>query len=233
MAPPGYLLVFSDPGAKVDQAEFTDWYDNEHVPLRVDIPAFQSWHRWEATDGKKPTWAASYDLTSFEATQVPPYTTLAETRSEREKRIMTDVEILDRRTYELWEGPLPPPSAHFDPKKPAPYTVFVAVDVKPGTEDEYNKWYDEEHTPLLSKVPGWIRSRRFVLKDWAQGGEQGRAGQKAPPKFLAVHEWLSLDVKDSEEHKAAMNTPWRDRVSKEFVRYELRTFKHHKSWERK
>ncbi|KAJ3558547.1 hypothetical protein NM688_g864 [Phlebia brevispora] len=185
MAPPGYLLVYSDPGEKVSEDGFNDWYDNEHVPLRVEVPAFLSWHRWIADDNKTPKYAATYDLTSFEATQKPPYTTLAGTRSEREKRLIRDVDVLDRRTYELWGGLLPEPSSFYDPAKPAPYTVFVAVNVKPGTEDAYNKWYDEEHIPLLSKVPGWIRSRRFVLKDWGQAGVQGEAGQKEPPKFLA------------------------------------------------
>ena len=233
MSPAGFLLVYSDPGQGVTEEEFTDWYDNEHVPLRVEIPAFLSWHRWAADDNKKPRWAASYDLTSFEATLVPPYSTLAETRSEREKDVLKRVETLDRRTYEVWEGALPPPSELYDPAKGAPYTVFVSVDVKPGAEEEYNKWYDEEHIPLLSKCPGWIRSRRFVLKDWSLGGTQTQGVEPtAPPKFLAVHEWVSPARKDSEEYKAAMNTPWKDRVAEDIIRRDLRIFKHHKTWER-
>ena len=49
--PPGYLLVYSDPGDKVAQEEFTDWYDNEHVPLRVAVPAFLSCAHLPATSG--------------------------------------------------------------------------------------------------------------------------------------------------------------------------------------
>ena len=71
-----------DSGPDVTDVEFHDWYDNEHVPLRVEIPAFLNWTRWKEADGQKPAWAASYDLTSYEDTQKPPYTTLSETRSE-------------------------------------------------------------------------------------------------------------------------------------------------------
>ncbi|PSS29598.1 hypothetical protein PHLCEN_2v2746 [Hermanssonia centrifuga] len=231
MAPPAYLLVFSDHGTGVSEEEFTDWYDNEHVPLRVAVPAFQTLTRWVAADGKSPHWGASYDLTSYEATQNPPYNTLVATRSEREKRIVQEAEILDRRTYELWEGPLPSPSALFDKTKSAPFTVFVSIDVKPEAEDDYNKWYDEEHIPLLSKVPGWIRSRRFILKDSGKLGVVGKTDQSPAPKYLAVHEWASLDGKDSEEYKHAVSTPWRERVVKDVVAYERRVFKFYKSWE--
>ena len=87
MSPPGYLLVYGDPGTTLSEDEFHGWYDNEHVPLRVAIPAFTSWARWKAADGAKPGWAASYDLTSYDELDKPPYATLAETRSEREKRV--------------------------------------------------------------------------------------------------------------------------------------------------
>lgn len=33
--PAGYLWVMSEPGEAVTLEEFTDWYDNEHVPLRM------------------------------------------------------------------------------------------------------------------------------------------------------------------------------------------------------
>ena len=231
MVQPGYLLVYSDPGEKVALEEFTDWYDNEHVPLRIDVPAFQSWHRWAALDGKHPRWAASYDLTSFKATLEPPYSTLAETRSEREKGVIKDLETLDRRTYELLPDVWPTPSASYDPAKPAPFIAFVAVEMKPEAEEDYNKWYDEEHIPLLSKCAGWVRSRRFVLKDWSLSGT-AHPEAKAPPKYLAVHEWMGMEAVNSEEYKTAMTTPWRDRVMKEATGYELRVFKHYRSWDK-
>ena len=38
---------------------------------------------------------------------------------------------------------------------------IVTMDVEPAFVDELNRWYDEEHIPLLSRVPGVLRARRF------------------------------------------------------------------------
>ena len=231
MAPTAFLLVFSEPGPDVTEEEYHDWYDNEHIPLRVNTPAFLNWTRWKAVDGGKPTYGASYDLESYEATKVPPYTTLAETRSDREKDILRRMQLLDRRHYEFVDTPTPP-SALYDPTKPAPFVVFVSLTLKPEYEAEFNKWYDEEHIPMLSKVPGWIRTRRFVLKDWGQMGVEGREQQKEPPKYLAVHETQSLDGFQSDEYKAAMSTPWREKVLQGVVARERRVMTFLKMWTR-
>ncbi|KZT74994.1 hypothetical protein DAEQUDRAFT_720200 [Daedalea quercina L-15889] len=232
MPPTAFLLVFSEPGPDVTEAEYNEWYDNEHIPLRVDTPAFQNWTRWKAVDGEQPTYGASYDLESYEATKKAPYTTLAETRSDREKDILRRIQLLDRRHYELVESPSHPPSALYDATKPAPYVVFVCLGFKPEYEDEFNKWYDEEHIPMLSKAPGWVRTRRFVLKDWGQMGVEGQKQQKEPPKYLALHEWQSKDVFHSAEYKAAMSTPWRDKVMQGVVSKERRVMTFLKMWSR-
>ncbi|EIM92242.1 uncharacterized protein STEHIDRAFT_143659 [Stereum hirsutum FP-91666 SS1] len=232
--PKGFLLVFAEPGPAVPEAEYHDWYDNEHIPLRVNIPAFSSWARFSADDGQKPSWAAYYDLESYESTLVPPYSTLAETRSEREKDIFSKMEVLDRRTYEVYnppEGKATPPSALYDPKKTAPYALIVGISVKPEAEEEFNRWYDEEHIPLLAKVPGWIRSRRFVLKEAAKAGTKATGGQ--PPKYLAVHEWASGKEREgTEEYKIATSTPWRTRLQSSITDRERRDVKFLKRWDR-
>jgi hypothetical protein len=232
MTTPAYLLVFSDPGDGVSEEEFTDWYDNEHVPLRLDIPAFLNWTRWKTADGKRPAWAASYDLTSYEETLQPPYSRLAETRSEREKRIFKDVGVLERRTYELLAGDLPPPSPLFNPKKPARFIRFWSMDVAPGGEELFSKWYDEEHIPMLSKLPGWVRSRRFVSKDWTRAGVEGQTNQEAPPKFLAVHEWQSMDALKNPDIPKSWETPLKMEVDKVITRRNLRVFEYYRHWEK-
>jgi len=233
MAPTAFLLVFSEPGANVSEEEYHDWYDNEHIPLRVNTPTFLNWTRWKAVDGENSTYGASYDLESYEATKKPPYTTLAETRSEREKDILKRIEMLDRRHYELYEAATYPPSSLYDPATPAAFVAFVSVGVKPEYEEEFNKWYDEEHIPLLAKVPGWVRSRRFVLKDWGQMGVQGQKRQVEPPKYLAVHEWTSLDgLESSKEYKEATGTPWMEKVMKGVVSRERRVMTFLKKWDR-
>ncbi|EIN14000.1 hypothetical protein PUNSTDRAFT_58204 [Punctularia strigosozonata HHB-11173 SS5] len=235
MVRPALLLVFSEPGPDVTLSEFHDWYDGEHVPLRVNTPTFRTWERWEQADGQKPSWAASYDLESYAAMQERPYTTLAETRSEREKELLKRVQLLDRRTYEAYDAhTMPAPSNLYDPGISAPIVVFVSNEIKSEDEAEWNRYQDEEHIPLLSKVHGWIRSRRFVLKESGRMGvdAESTAEQEPPPKYLTVHEWASQAAFETEEYKKAMDTAWRQKIMPSVVARERRVFKFLRRWDR-
>ncbi|KAI0052542.1 hypothetical protein FA95DRAFT_1553547, partial [Auriscalpium vulgare] len=219
-------------GPKVSEAEYHDWLDNDHVPQRLTIPSITSWTRAKAADGLKPTWAAFYDFDSYQATQEPPYSLLPEKRSEHEKDLIPRFEAFDRRIYEAYTGhPDLAPSALYDPAKPAPVVVFVMSGMEPDAEDEFNRWYNEEHAPMLAKCPGWIRTRRFVLKEAGYTGTDA-AGHPPPPKYLGVHEWASLDHDQTKDHKAANSTPWREKVMELLTRRERRKFVHWKSYQR-
>jgi hypothetical protein len=77
---------------------------------------------------------------------------------------------------------------------------------------DFDSWYQEEHIPLLSRVPGWIASRRFeVVK---------ATDESTCPRFLAIHEWESLSAFDTEEFRQATSTPWRSRVIDKVVKRE-------------
>ena len=39
--------------------------------------------------------------------------------------------------------------------------IFVAVDINPAVEQEFNEWNDQEHIPLLLRVPGVKCARRY------------------------------------------------------------------------
>ena len=233
MAPPALLLAFSDHGPAVTEEEFTDWYDNEHVPLRVDIPAFSSWTRWKAADGAQPEWAASYDIATYADTLRAPYTTLAATRSGREARVLRDVAHMERRVYEQTGARMPPPSPAFDAAAPARFVRFVSADVQPGGEGVLDRWYDEEHVPMLSRLPGWVRSRRFVLREWSRTGIEGQKDQRPVPRFLAVHEWESVDAVLDPEVRKSFLTPLRAEVDTVLTVLHGRTFEYYRHWERK
>src|SRR6201995_735799 len=93
------LFVYSSPGT-VDLAEFTDWYDNEHVPNRLAVPGFGAVARFRAADEIEPEWLATYEIQPG-LLETPAYKALWENASEREKRIMSSVGTLDRRVYSL------------------------------------------------------------------------------------------------------------------------------------
>ncbi|KAL7277765.1 hypothetical protein ACG7TL_008708 [Trametes sanguinea] len=228
--PEGLLFVFGEAGPKLSDDEFNDWYDNEHVPLRMAIPAFRTTARWEATDGKRPYYLATYDLESCAVLNEPPYATLADTRSEREKDVIRRVQLLDRRTYDVL-GPDFPPALGYDEREPGPCLITMQIEIKPELEDELNRWYAEEHIGLLAKVPGWRRSRRFVLRE--AGPAKGTDAAKVvgrPPKYLAVHEWESPASFETREFKHATSTPWRMKMFESADTWEGRGFKLMRAW---
>ncbi|KAI0753153.1 hypothetical protein C8Q80DRAFT_1267583 [Daedaleopsis nitida] len=230
---PGLLYVPGEPGPNLPDAEWNDWYDNEHVPLRMAIPTIQSTSRWTAADGEQPTYLAMYDLDSCAVLSEPPYNTLASTASEREKSVFQRVQLLDRRTYDLLEPTVLPPAAGYDASEPGPYLITMQIEVKPELEDDLNRWYREEHVGLLAKVPGWRRTRRFVLKDVgpAKGSDAGKMAERGrPPKYMAVHEWESPASFDTPEFKHATSTPWRMRMFESADAWDRRFYKLMRAW---
>jgi hypothetical protein len=207
----GLLFVYSEPGP-VPEAEFTDWYDNEHVPARLSVPGFSDVRRFQAADGEVPSWLATYDLAPGTLAS-PEYKALAENASAREKSIMSSLGILDRRVYELLStaGAAWAPGAP-DPGGPPPALLAVGLSVPPAVEADLAAWYADEHIPMLLAVPGWGRIRRYRLTE-------GTA-----PAYLALHELASLAVFDDPAYRAAVTTPWRNRIVDSATARERRVF---------
>src|SRR5580700_386874 len=190
------LVVYSSPGP-VDLAEFTDWYDNEHVPARLATPGFGAVARYRATDGVKPDWLATY-LIKPGTLDTPAYKALWENASEREKRIMSSLSTLDRRVYSLLSDARADGADDVaQDAGPAPVIMAVSMSVPPAVEPELAEHYEQEHFPLLVAVPGWRRARRYVLTSGTG------------PKFLSLHEVDSEAAFDEPGYKAAISTPWR------------------------
>ncbi|KAL5533925.1 hypothetical protein ACEPAG_385 [Sanghuangporus baumii] len=230
----GLLLVFSEVGDQLSESEYSDWYDNEHIPLRTALPGFLSATRLIQTDGLKPTWGAIYDLSSVDFLQEDAYTALVKMRSEREASVLSRIGLLDRRIYTLNEEALELVSPEFKGYKEGMIVLVVSMDVEPDFEDELNRWYNEEHSEMLSKVPGWLRSRRYYLVDAAASGTLKQQVQeyKQPAKFMAVHEYKDIGpgLFDAEEFKAAISTPWRKKIWENNKNTERRAFKVYKTF---
>ena len=208
------LFVYSSPGP-VDLAEFTDWYDNEHVQNRLATPGFGAVARFRAADGAKPEWLATYEVKpgTFET---PAYKALGENSSAREKRIMSSVATLDRRVYspvsDAWANGVTPTT------DAPPVLMAVSMSVPDEVVPDLEAYYEQEHFPLLLAVPGWRRSRRFVLT----------AG--TGPKYLSLHEIESEAAFGEPSYQAATSTPWRDRILASAIGREKRVFTLHKSF---
>jgi len=204
----GLFYVYTDPGS-VGEAEFHDWYDHEHGPARLTVPGFGAAYRYRALDGEKPPWLALYELDRPDVIDSPEYKALGANASDRDKAVGAGLATLDRRVYEQIS------EAGAAADRTAPVILAVAMSVPEGSEDDVAAWYTEEHIPMLLAVPGWRRIRRFRLT---------RALDGPGPEFLSVHELAGPEVLEEPGYRAAITTPWRDRVVASALRRERRVF---------
>jgi hypothetical protein len=200
----GLFYVYTDPGS-VPEAEFHDWYDHEHGPPRLAVPGVRSGRRYRARDGQEPPWLALYELDSPDVIDSPAYKAVAAGVSDRDRAITSALAVLERRLYEQL-------SSDGSPDGPASVLLTVALSVPAGAEEDLEAWYVREHIPMLLQVPGWRRIRRYRLL----------AG--SAPDFLSLHEVAGPEVFDEPGYRAAVSTPWRDRVVASAVRRERREF---------
>jgi hypothetical protein len=204
----GLFYVYTEPGT-VDEAEFHDWYDNEHGPARLTVPGFRGVLRYRALDEQRPTWLALYELDSPEVIDSPGYKALAGQASDRDKAILAALGTLERRVFEQISEDGSPAG------RPAPVILAVSLSVPAESEADLAAWYTEEHIPMLLEVPGWRRIRRYRLVRGLDG---------PGPDFLSLHELAGPEVLEEPGYRAAISTPWRDRVVASALRRERREF---------
>ncbi|KAK0245502.1 hypothetical protein EDD85DRAFT_801277 [Armillaria nabsnona] len=204
---PGFLAVFSEPGKQVTLEEFQDWYNNEHVPLRLNhLPSFLTGARFSASDGKLPGWLAVYDIDDTAAFQHESYTRLRVNRSPREEDLVKRLELLDRRTYELsYDSGESEKASSFKSTDPTKVIVTYGITLEDGQIDG---WVAEVKE-TLSGVDGWIRTRAYLCIDSLKSGvgvPEGPEAQKVP-KYLIIHEVTSAGVLEDGLIKGALSAP--------------------------
>ena len=84
------------------------------------------------------------------------------------------------------------------------FLVMNAMTPLPALEQAFNDWYIAEHIPLLRRVPFWRSSERFTLIS--------SSSANPVPHYLALHKWDDIAAFETDEYKAATNTPWRAEV---------------------
>jgi len=113
------------------------------------------------------------------------------------KRMMTRFKLLTR-----YEGEQILPGDQTAPKA-APALLLNAMSVAPEHENEFNEWYNTEHIPALTAVPGTLCARRY-------------RGSGAAQRYVALYHLASPDVPDSATWKRAANTPRTERMRPHF-----------------
>ena len=78
----------------------------------------------------------------------------------------------------------------------ARYVFTASMDVDPDKEDLFNEVYDQEHVPMLLKVPGVISVTRFESAPLTiiMAGERHTIEAKGEPRYSAAYAIESPDV---------------------------------------
>jgi hypothetical protein len=87
-----------------------------------------------------------------------------------------------------------------DVSRPAPFLYTVELDIAEADLPAVYEWYEKEHLPLLTSVPGCIGGTRYKRLD------DGR------PNLLAAYRFERPEVNQSAEWIAGRSTPWCDRI---------------------
>ncbi|KAL2789062.1 Thiolase, N-terminal domain-containing protein [Aspergillus keveii] len=201
------------PRPSLPAAQFHDWYNSEHGPLRLRLPFVTNGFRYRAVDGVDPEWVAIYDITDMAELTRETYLALRGDgiKTPREKATMAQIDV-GRKLYDLLQDKK---AEDFVPLEDTPdaeaaghvlisNTSTLPADIDPAKEEDLKRWYSDEHIPMLARVPGWRRSRLYMTAS---------IDPKAPREFVAIHEFTAQNGLGGPEHKASMDTPWRSRVS--------------------
>lgn len=179
--PPAFLAVLSETGTLVSLDEFHDWYDNEHIPLRMKLASFLTAARFSAADEKKPSWLALYDVDNTATFDDESYTRLRRDRSQREADVVEKLEVLDRRTCEVvWDSGESVRTSSLGVENPT--REIVTHELESEGADEGIKRV-KELVDGLRKEDGWVRTRLFKCIDVGLGVAEA---QTAAP-FLVLH----------------------------------------------
>jgi hypothetical protein len=205
--PKGILIAAMD-FSQVAEDEFHDWYDLEHLPERQRIPGFINAERWISVENPRVS-VATYDLDEIGVLNSAAYLAVAHDKSSPwTKRVTARCKRLLRL-----EGEQIVPGDRTAPAGAAGL-LLVAMNIAPEHEAEFNEWYNAEHIPALSAVPGTLCARRY-------------RGTGASQRYAAVYHLASADVPESPEWKRAANTPWTERLRpyfRDFLRIRCRRY---------
>jgi hypothetical protein len=190
----GLLLTMTEPPPAMEE-EFNAWYDTEHVPERLAIPGFVAAQRWrrECKPGRG-RYLATYELARPEVLESDDYLArVGENFTPWSKRCLKNAVVFRRWACEQ----ILPGSAL--PESHAKALFLACGEVPEEHEDEFNRWYNEEHVPLLAKVPGVLSARRF-------------RALSGTPKYVALYDLADEGVPQHPQWRAALATEWARRI---------------------
>ncbi|OQU94448.1 hypothetical protein CLAIMM_00803 [Cladophialophora immunda] len=230
-ATPGLIMVPMSLKPEITVQECDDWYNNEHVPIRMRLPYFEHGYRYRSTEtgvagpnaSGLPEWLALYDISDMWKLTEIRYERLLQpgVQSLRESKVLEKISA-SRRYYDLV-------STYQAPDYAAPedhlragdiYNAYGSTVIVVGVrlsndlleaESEWNRWYEEDHLPALRKVPGWRRTRRYRTSV-TEDAPTEPVNTCSTTEYLTINEFADPAAVGGPEHQIAIRTESRTNV---------------------
>ena len=190
----GLLLTMTEPPQAMDE-EFNAWYDTEHMVERLAIPGFLSARRWqrECAPGAG-RYLATYELTSPAILETPEYLArVGDNLTPWSKRCLGGAKVFRRWACEQ----IAP--GNRSPEEKATALFLACGDVPAAHEEEFNRWYNIEHLPLMLQVPGVLGARRF-------------RASSGSPRYVTLYDLSDAQVPQHADWQSALRTEWAQRI---------------------
>ena len=136
----GLLFSQMSPPPELD-AEFHDWYDNEHIPVRLALPGFGSAARYRAV-GEATEYLVCYFIDDLAVLKTEAYDEIKRSPGARTARMLDAVSGFTRFTCEL--------VAEAGSTAAGDLLVVHAVDVAPGQGPEFETRYADAAAQLFA-----------------------------------------------------------------------------------
>ena len=169
-----YFLVFNGPVAG-KEAEYNQWYNEQHAPDVVSVPGFVSAQRYVYNDVqlrevalKKPKYLVMYTIVTNDLPAV-----LAEVKRRLKTGETRVSNTLDPKSgqmyiYRAFRPEVAGARGQPADAKPGPTETYIQVvfgDAAAGKDDEFNTWYDNDHAPNMVAAPGFVSAQRATVSD--------------------------------------------------------------------
>lgn len=106
---------------------------------------------------------------------------------------------------------------------PGPYAIYAAIEPGIGADSDLDNWYRQEHLGLVSEVAGFIRTRRYKLREhFIFDLSDGQHNENMVPSFLAIHEFQNADYVGG---ALTPSTEWSARIWKSVRHVDLSVYK--------
>ncbi len=149
------MLSLANPQPGREQ-EYQDWYANRHLADLIEVPAVLEAKLHKVTDHAPSRWrhAAIYQLAGDALTafgEIMDYGKAGKiepsTASDSGDRLMGLATPISDRVG--------------GPANPDNVVLVVFTNPHPGQDDEYNRWYTDEHLADVLAVPGFVAAQRY------------------------------------------------------------------------